>query len=181
MGGAVWFKTHKLAMIATLVLSLLGMVPVVIDRKLDPIKRLEYHPMVGLATVVICIFQPIIAYFRPGKDHPWRPVFYGVHSSLGYLSVAAALAAVYLTKTLADPTDQNLLPSWGMYACYGLGIWILVNHLFQTGYQFNKAGEAMKTLEDDKVVKTGVLIFTIGLVAFTVIILVSILITEISN
>lgn len=41
--------------------------PVVIDRKLDPIKRLEYHPMVGLATVVICIFQPIIAYFRPGK------------------------------------------------------------------------------------------------------------------
>ena len=84
MGGAVWFKTHKLAMIATLVLSLLGMVwfvgnpqgriqtstskvPVVIDRKLDPIKRLEYHPMVGLATVVICIFQPVIAYFRPGK------------------------------------------------------------------------------------------------------------------
>ena len=85
-------------------------------------------------------------------------MFYGVHSSLDYLSVAAALAAVYLTKTLADPTDQveaflfhsfylnqfivvvqNLLPSWGMYACYGLGIWILVNHLFQTGYQFNKA------------------------------------------
>ena len=84
-------------------------------------------------------------------------MFYGVHSSLGYLSVAAALAAVYLTKNLADPTDQveafpfdffsldpmflvqNLLPSWGMYACYGLGIWILVNHLFQTGYQFNKA------------------------------------------
>ena len=84
-------------------------------------------------------------------------MFYGVHSSLGYLSIAAALAAVYLTKTLADPTDQvkpfpfnsfflnefivvvqNLLPSWGMYACYGLGIWILVNHLFQTGYQFNK-------------------------------------------
>ena len=29
----------------------------------------------------------------------------------------------------------------------------------------------MTTLEDDKVVKTGVLIFTIGLVAFTVIIL----------
>ena len=85
-----------------------------------------------------------------------------------------------------------------MYASYGLGIWIVANHLFQTFYQCNKPvsnffsiivsilcaytqGEAMKTLEDDKVVKTGVLIFTIGLVAFTVIILVSILITEISN
>ena len=83
-----------------------------------------------------------------------------------------------------------------MYASYGLGIWIVGNHLFQTFYQCNKAvrdslqlffitfffeGEAMTTLEDDKVVKTGVLIFTIGLVAFTVIILVSILITEISN
>jgi len=68
-----------------------------------------------------------------------------------------------------------------MYASYGLGIWIVCNHLFQTAYQCNKAGEAMTTLEDDKTVKTGVLIFTIGLVAFTVIILVSILITEISN
>ena len=75
MGGAVWFKTHKLAMISTLVLSVLGMVPVLIDRKLDPIKRLEYHPMVGLAVVVICLCQPVIAYFRPGKvsilKHPF--------------------------------------------------------------------------------------------------------------
>jgi len=179
MGGAVWFKTHKLAMIATLVLSVLGMVPVFIDRKLEPIKRLEYHPMVGLATIAICLCQPVIAYFRPGKDHPWRPVFYGVHSSLGHLSIGLALAAVYLTQTLANPLDQSLLPLWGMYASYGLGIWIVANHLFQTFYQCNKAGEAMTTLEDDKVVKTGVLIFTIGLVAFTVIILVSILITEI--
>ena len=67
MGGAVWFKTHKLAMISTLVLSVLGMVPVLIDRKLDPIKRLEYHPMVGLAVIIICLCQPVIAYFRPGK------------------------------------------------------------------------------------------------------------------
>ena len=67
MGGAVWFKTHKLAMISTLVLSVLGMVPVFIDRKLDPIKRLEYHPMIGLATIAICLCQPVIAYFRPGK------------------------------------------------------------------------------------------------------------------
>ena len=67
MGGAVWFNTHKLAMIATVVLSVLGMVPVIIDRKLEPIKRLEYHPMVGLAVIVICLCQPVIAYFRPGK------------------------------------------------------------------------------------------------------------------
>ena len=67
MGGAVWFKTHKLAMISTLVLSVLGMVPVLIDRKLDPIKRMEYHPMVGLAVIVICLCQTVIAFFRPGK------------------------------------------------------------------------------------------------------------------
>ena len=54
-------------------------------------------------------------------------------------------------------------------------------HFFNLIENFVQKGEAMTTLEDDKVVKTGVLIFTIGLVAFTVIILVSILITEISN
>ena len=53
--------------------------------------------------------------------------------------------------------------------------------MFNLIENFVQKGEAMTTLEDDKVVKTGVLIFTIGLVAFTVIILVSILITEISN
>ena len=89
------------------------------------------------------------------QDHPWRPVFYGVHSSLGHLSIGLALAAVYLTQTLANPLDQvatviiltvtyplvvqNLLPLWGMYASYGLGIWIVANHLFQTFYQCNKA------------------------------------------
>ena len=40
------------------------------------------------------------------QDHPWRPVFYGVHSSLGHLSIGLALAAVYLTQTLANPLDQ---------------------------------------------------------------------------
>ena len=64
MGGAVWFKTHKLAMIATLVLSVLGMVPVLIDRTLEPIKRLEYHPMVGLATIAICLCQNHPGFFR---------------------------------------------------------------------------------------------------------------------
>ena len=56
-------------------------------------------------------------------------------------------------------------------------------NIFQNCFVFKNLiqGEAMTTLEDDKTVKTGVLIFTIGLVAFTVIILVSILITEISN
>ena len=90
------------------------------------------------------------------QDHPWRPVFYGVHSSLGHLSIGLALAAVYLTQILANPLDQVqlfhfsrtpldwlfvqiLLPLWGMYASYGLGIWIVANHLFQTFYQCNKA------------------------------------------
>ena len=42
-------------------------------------------------------------------------------------------------------------------------------------------GEAQTSLEDDRAVKTGLLVFTVGLVAGTVIILVSILITEISD
>ena len=102
-------------MVTTVVLAILGMVPVVIDRGVEPITRLEYHPMVGLGTLVIVIVQPFIAAFRPGKvgipsvrprysqhlqDHPWRPIFYAVHSSLGYAGIVLALAAVYLTQTL---------------------------------------------------------------------------------
>ena len=38
-------------------------------------------------------------------------MFYGVHSSLGYGSIGLALAAVYLTRTLANTQDQVPLPT----------------------------------------------------------------------
>ena len=72
MGEAVWFKVHKMAMSTTVVLGLLGLVPVLVDRGLDPIRRLEHHPMVGLATLAIALCQPAIAYLRPGKVGGWR-------------------------------------------------------------------------------------------------------------
>ena len=67
MGEAVWFKVHKIAMSTTVVLGLLGLVPVLVDRGVDPIRRMEYHPMVGLATLAIALAQPAVAYLRPGK------------------------------------------------------------------------------------------------------------------
>jgi hypothetical protein len=205
-------------MVLCIVLGLLGLAPVIVDRGLRPIRQLVPHSMVGLATLVIALCQPVIAYSRPGKvrrpvagarpaqDHPWRPVFYAVHSALGYSAIGLALAAVYLTQTLnaadqvcgnevkdniADHEPQKVLPVWGLYAAYAMGGWILANHLFQTGYRLLKKvthplsslsqGEAQTTLEDDRIVKTGVLVFTVGLVTFTVVIIVSLLITEISD
>jgi hypothetical protein len=93
---------------------------------------------------------------------------------------------------IADHKPQRVLPVWGLYAAYAMGGWILANHLFQTVYRLVKKvhnhllysppqGEAQTTLEDDGIVKTGVLVFTIGLVTFTVVIIVSLLITEISD
>ena len=52
------------------------------------------------------------------QDHPWRPVFYGVHSSLGHLSIGLALAAVYLTKTLHNPSDQVETVFYLYFGCY---------------------------------------------------------------
>ena len=101
MGGAVWFNSHKLAMISTLVLSVLGMVPVIIDRKLEPIKRLEYHPMVGLAVVVICLCQPVIAYFRPGKVFALNQYIYQQMQHLFNCSIE-----------FIDQSSISILASW---------------------------------------------------------------------
>ena len=78
MSVAVWFQVHRVSMILCVLLSVAGLVPVIIDKKL----------------------QPIIAYFRPGKDARFRPLFKFVHTALGYSAIILAIASIFLTNKL---------------------------------------------------------------------------------
>ena len=84
----------------TVILSLAGLVPILIDKKLLPIADKKYHPLVGLATLVVAFVQPFIGYFRPSKDHQFRPLFKLFHTFLGYSCILMAIASIFLTNEL---------------------------------------------------------------------------------
>ena len=84
----------------TVAFSVAGITPILIDKQLAPIINRNNHPLVGLATLIVAFIQPFIAYFRPSKDHQFRPLFKLFHTFLGYSCILMAIASVFLTKEL---------------------------------------------------------------------------------
>ena len=96
----VWFWVHKASMSLTVLLTAAGLVPVLVDKGLTPITDQKLHPLLGLAVIIIALLQPVIAYFRPGKDARFRPLFKFVHTGLGYSAIVIAVASIFLTNKL---------------------------------------------------------------------------------
>ena len=100
MSVAVWFQVHRVSMVLCVLLSVAGLVPIIIDKSLQPIKAQKLHPLLGLTVLVVAFIQPVIAYFRPGKDARFRPLFKFVHTALGYSAIILAIASIFLTNEL---------------------------------------------------------------------------------
>ena len=96
----VWFRIHQICMSLAVIFSIAGIIPVLIEKKLEPIKDQKYHPLLGVTVLVIAFLQPIIAFFRPNKDAKTRPLFKFVHTFLGYSAIVIAIASVFLTNEL---------------------------------------------------------------------------------
>ena len=62
-----WLRVHQVCMTLCVFLSIAGVIPVIIDKKIKPITDKELHPILGVSVLIIAFIQPIIAYFRPGK------------------------------------------------------------------------------------------------------------------
>ena len=54
-------------------------------------------------------------------------------------------------------------------------VWLGLSHLSMSGYRLVKEGEAQSTLADNPVVKTGLLVFSIGLLGLSIAIVMSVL------
>ena len=108
MSVAVWFQVHRVSMVLCVLLSVAGLVPIIIDKNLQPIKAQKLHPLLGLTVLVVAFIQPVIAYFRPGKDARFRPLFKFVHTALGYSAIILAIASIFLTNELEVSQYKSL-------------------------------------------------------------------------
>ena len=96
----VWFRIHQICMVLAVTFSLAGIIPILIEKKLEPIKDQKYHPLLGLTVLVVAFIQPIIAFLRPAKDAKTRPLFKFVHTFLGYTAIIIAIVSIFLTNDL---------------------------------------------------------------------------------
>jgi len=160
-GADVWFRIHQTCMTLCVLLCVAGVIPVIIDKKLKPIADEKLHPLLGLTVLIIAFLQPIIAFFRPGKDAKLRPLFKFVHTSLGYSAVVLSLISIYFTNEL----ETQYLPDWGFYLLYIFGGWFLLSHCLMTGYLCVKDEDDKDSA--DQLIRIGLNIFavvSIGLV-----------------
>jgi len=171
VGADVWFRAHQISMVLSVVLSLAGLIPVLVDKKLLPIADKKYHPLVGLATLVVAFVQPFIGYFRPSKDHQFRPLFKLFHTFFGYSAILMGIASIFLTNDL----EKKYLTDWGTYLMIGFSVWVGVSHLAMSSYRMVKEGEAQTTLADDPVVRTGFFLFIVGILGLSIAVIMAVL------
>ena len=101
-------------------------------------------------------------YFR------YRPVFNWLHGGLGVSAAVLALVSTWLATQL----ETAGLPTATEYLVYGYCGWLVVCHVSFTAYKMMKWGEAPSGLEDDRVVKTGWVVFMCGVVSLCLVVVI---------
>ena len=129
--------------------SILGLIPIVIDVGIAPIEDKVLHSLLGTATLVLAFLQPILAATRCAPSHQLRPLFNWTHGLIGLTILILGWVSCFYTIDM----PQDMVPSYFSYPLYGVLGWIVLSHLVMNGYKMMKAGEAQKTLEDDKNLK----------------------------
>jgi hypothetical protein len=70
LGKDAWFRLHQLTMGLALVASLVGLVPLLVDRGVTPLQQRVIHSILGTVTLILAFIQPMLAFFRcaPGRE-----------------------------------------------------------------------------------------------------------------
>ena len=146
IGKDVWFTTHQILMVSALVFSILGMIPIIIDKGLDPIKEKVSHSLVGVAALVLAFLQPLLAMARCSPSHSLRPLFNWTHGIIGFSILALSWTSVFLTTKM----QTQVVPEHFEYHLFAILAWVTACHVLVNIYAKVTAGEAKKDLRDDK-------------------------------
>ena len=70
-------------MTLALVFTFVGVIPMLVEKGVEPIKEGVAHALVGLVTICLAFVQPVLAFFRcaPGTDIFWGVIWVGLDLS----------------------------------------------------------------------------------------------------
>jgi hypothetical protein len=65
----MWFPVHQACMSLALILSLVGLIPMLVEKGVEPLAKGMAHSIVGIIAICLAFVQPVLAFFRcsPGK------------------------------------------------------------------------------------------------------------------
>ncbi|XP_056640678.1 putative ferric-chelate reductase 1 homolog [Diorhabda sublineata] len=113
MGKDIWFAWHRIFMVSTWLLTMAAFVIIFVELKAWSLEK-NPHAILGTVTTILCLFQPIGAYFRPHPGTTYRPLFNWAHWLAGnaahIIGIVAIFFAVRLTKAeLPEEVDYILV------------------------------------------------------------------------
>ncbi|CAB3237841.1 unnamed protein product [Arctia plantaginis] len=124
-GKDIWFAYHRIFMVSTLVLTVIGFILILIEVGGWSTTGSNPHAITGLVTIILCFLQPIGAYFRPHPGTEYRPIFNWLHWGAGnaahILGILTVFFAVYLQKAE--------LPSWTVFILAAFVAFHVIMHL----------------------------------------------------
>ncbi|XP_052832488.1 putative ferric-chelate reductase 1 isoform X2 [Octopus bimaculoides] len=96
----LWFQLHRTFMVLAMLLTILGFILIFIQNEGEYSElhstSAKAHPIIGIIVTIFVIVNPILGYFRPGKDHPKRIYFNWVHSMIGTVLMILADVTIFI-------------------------------------------------------------------------------------
>jgi len=137
---------HQICMYSALIFSVLGTVLIVIEKGIVPLEQGVLHAILGTTTLCLAFLQPIMAMMRCAPDHHLRPVFNWAHRIVGISVLVLGWLTVFWVTEFSTPVVSDIFE----YLTYFVLAWVIVSHGTVIMYKNVKAGEVVKTLEDDR-------------------------------
>lgn len=106
-GTDIWFTIHRAFMVATVIFTIIGILTVFSFKDWKWIEKKDSynanrHAIFGITTMVIAIINPIMAFFRPGKEAKHRKIFNFAHGILGRAArILSFIAVIYILSYLS--------------------------------------------------------------------------------
>ncbi|CAI9740447.1 putative ferric-chelate reductase 1 isoform X3 [Octopus vulgaris] len=184
----LWFQLHRTFMVLAMLLTILGFILIFIQNEGEYSElqgsSAKAHPIIGIIVTIFVIINPILGYFRPGKDHPKRIYFNWVHSMIGTILMILADVAIFIGVLMhskmenvermydAFVIEMSLFLVYKFVAGCGMEIMEYCNQDKVSAYEMNTPGQNKppepEVNKEEKVKTIMLLVHTVICLAFTI-------------
>ncbi|CAL1277355.1 unnamed protein product [Larinioides sclopetarius] len=129
-GVKIWFAMHRLLMLIALAFVAVAFIVIFVHKDGWNYETDNPHAILGCAATILGFLQPIMALFRPGPDHPKRPIFNWLHFTVGNGAQLIAVIAIFYAKKLETSGLED-----NFYAV--MAVFVIVYLLFHLFFQMH--------------------------------------------
>ncbi|XP_055929257.1 putative ferric-chelate reductase 1 homolog isoform X2 [Argiope bruennichi] len=127
-GVKIWFALHRGLMLVALTFVVIAFIVIFVHKNGWNYETDNPHAVLGCIATVLGLLQPIMALFRPGPDHPKRPIFNWLHLTVGNVAQLLAVVAIFYAKKLETS-------GLGDYFYAVMAVFVIVYLLFHLFFQ----------------------------------------------